>query len=299
MSKTGLIVEGGGMKCAYSAGILDAFIDEDITFDYAIGVSAGSANVASFLAGQRERNLRYYTDWIKDPGYFGIKSFIKTGNLFGLQHIYGDMTNSTGVDPIDFPALSANPTEYWIVATDAATGTPVYFPKSKMKQDDYRCIMASCALPAACKPIEIDGKLYYDGGVTDAIPVQRALDDGCDKIVAILSKPRGFIKKPEGMRFLYSRMCRKFPNTVKALDNRHIMYGKCQQQLFDLEKEGKAFIFAPSNPPKMSTYTMDREVEQQLYDLGMKDFHDAEDRFKKISYLIGSCAMDDVIWEHM
>lgn len=84
MSKTGLIVEGGGMKCAYSAGILDAFIDENITFDYAIGVSAGSANVASFLAGQRERNLRYYTDWIKDPGYFGIKSFIKTGNLFGL-----------------------------------------------------------------------------------------------------------------------------------------------------------------------------------------------------------------------
>ena len=178
MSKIGLIVEGGGMKCAYSAGILDAFIDEDITFDYAIGVSAGSANVASFLAGQRGRNLRYYTDWIQDPGYFGIKSFIKTGNLFGLQHIYGDMTNSTGVDPIDFPALSANPTEYWIVATDAATGTPVYFPKSKMKQDDYRCIMASCALPAACKPIEIDGKRYYDGGVTDAIPVQRAMDDG-------------------------------------------------------------------------------------------------------------------------
>ena len=124
-------------------------LDKNITFDYAIGVSAGSANVASFLAGQRERNLRYYTDWIKDPGYFGIKSFIKTGNLFGLQHIYGDMTNSTGVDPIDFPALSANPTEYWIVATDAATGTPVYFPKSKMKQDDYRCIMASCALPAS------------------------------------------------------------------------------------------------------------------------------------------------------
>ena len=105
---------------------------------------------------------------------------------------------------------------------------------------------------------------------------------GVEGLDGLLHRAGGkFIKKPEGMRFLYSRMCRKFPNTVKALDNRHIMYGKCQQQLYNLEKEGKAFIFAPSNPPKMSTYTMDREVEQQLYDLGMKDFHDAEDRFKK------------------
>lgn len=264
------------MKCAYSAGVLDAFLDAHINFDYVIAVSAGAANAASYLAGQRGRNLRFYTDWTHDPGYFGLKSYLKTGNLFGLHYIYADLTNSTGKDPLDFPALLANPTEYWMVVTDAATGTPVYFPKSALHQDDYRCIMASCALPAACKPIEIDGSLYYDGGVSDAIPVQRTLADGCDKVVAILSKPRGFVKKPEGMRLFYSTMCRRYPNTVKALNERHLMYAKSQKRLYDLEKDGKAFIFAPSAPPKMSTYTMDRAVEQQLYDLGLQDYHTAE-----------------------
>lgn len=276
MGKIGLIVEGGGMKCAYSAGVLDAFLDAHINFDYVIAVSAGAANAASYLAGQCGRNLRFYTDWTHDPEYFGLKSYLKTGNLFGLHYIYADLTNSTGKDPLDFPALLANPTEYWMVVTDAATGTPVYFPKSALHQDDYRCIMASCALPAACKPIEIDGSLYYDGGVSDAIPVQRALADGCDKVVAILSKPRGFVKKPEGMRLFYSTMCRRYPNTVKALNERHLMYAKSQKYLYDLEKDGKAFIFAPSAPPKMSTYTMDRAVEQQLYDLGLQDYHTVE-----------------------
>ena len=280
MNKLGLIVEGGGMKCAYSAGILDAFLDHHITFDYCIGVSAGSANVASFMAGQRERNLRFYTEHLKEPGYFGLKSFLKTGNLFGLQYIYAALTNSDGADPLDFPAILANPAEFHLVATDAQTGKPAYFSKQDMIQDDYRHIMASCALPGACRPVEIDGRLYYDGGVTDAIPVQRALDDGCDRLVIILSKQKDFIKGPEKMRFAYSRLCRKYPKVIEALDNRHIMYRACQEKAFELEKQGKAFIFAPSTQLKLGTYTMVREIEQQLYDLGMKDFREQEQEFK-------------------
>lgn len=278
MGKTGLIVEGGGMKCAYSAGVLDAFLDNDISFDYCIGVSAGSANAASFVAGQRGRNRRFYTEHIKEPGYFGLKSFLKTGNLFGLQYIYGNLTNSDGADPIDFPAIMANPAEYWLVTTNAATGKPTYFSKEDMIQDDYRHIMASCAIPAACRPVEINGQYYYDGGISDAIPVQRALDAGCDKLVVILSKTRDFVKNPEKMRFLYSRLCRKYPKTIEALNNRHIMYRKCQKQLFELEKEGKAFIFALNNPPKVGTYTMDPKIEQQLYEMGLKDFEELHDK---------------------
>ena len=94
--KIGLVVEGGGMKCAYNAGILDAFLDEGITFDYCIGVSGGSGNLASYLAGQRGRNLRFFTEHIHSPNYFGLRSLLKTGDLFGLKYIYGELTRREG-----------------------------------------------------------------------------------------------------------------------------------------------------------------------------------------------------------
>ena len=103
--KTGLVVEGGGMKCAYSAGILDKFLDDNITFSYCIGVSAGAANTLSYLAGQRGRNLRFYTEHLNDPRYLSVRSLVRTGNLFGLQYIYGTLTNSDGADPLDYSAV--------------------------------------------------------------------------------------------------------------------------------------------------------------------------------------------------
>ncbi len=279
--KIGLVVEGGGMKCAYNAGILDAFLDHKITFDYCIGVSGGSGNVASYIAGQRGRNLRFFTDHIHSPKYFGLKSLLRTGNLFGLDYIYSELTNSTGEDPLDFAAIMKNPTEYEVVATNALTGEAKYFGKEDMKQDDYKPIMASSAIPAACRPVEIDGIPYYDGGIADAIPVRHALEKGCDRLVVILSKRRDYVRKPQGMRFLYSTICRKYPKIIEAIDQRHITYTKNQKEVFDLEKEGKAFVFAPSEPIKVGTYSMDEEIERKLYDLGMKDFADQQDALQQ------------------
>ncbi len=278
--KIGLVVEGGGMKCAYNAGILDVFLDHQITFDYCIGVSGGAGNVASFVAGQRGRNIRFFTEHIHSPQYFGVKSLLKTGNLFGLQYIYGDLTNSTGKDPLDFPAIMRNPAEYEVAATNAVTGEAEYFGKEDMKQDDYRPIMASSAIPAACLPVEINGVPYYDGGISDAIPVRRALEKGCDRIVVILSKQRDYVRKPQGMRFLYSTLCRKYPKIIEDIDRRHITYRENLQEVFDLEKEGKAFVFAPSEHVKVGTYSMDEKTERILYDLGMKDFAERQEELK-------------------
>lgn len=277
--KIGLVVEGGGMKCAYSAGVLDRFIDDDISFDYAVGVSAGSANVVSYLSHQRGRTLRFYTDHIHEPGYFGIGSWMKTGNLFGLQYIYGTLTNEGGADPIDYPALEANPTRFEAVATDALTGQPRYLDKSLIGPRDYREIMASCALPAACKPVKLDGGLYFDGGVSDSIPVDHALEQGCDKLVVLLSKTRDFVKSPEGHKSLYHVLCRKYPKVVEALDNRHIMYGKRQRRTYQLEAEGRAFVFAPSKPFAISTYTMDEKDNRALYDMGIDDYNELRGAF--------------------
>lgn len=281
MARIGLVVEGGGMKCAYGAAVLDKFLDDHISFYYVNGVSAGSANAASFLGGQRGRNLRYYTEHLHEKGYFGFGSFLKTGDLFGLDYIYSTSTNSTGNDPLNFKAVMDNPSRYEVVATNALTGKPHYFDKSEMHQDDYQIIKASCALPAACRPRFVDGVPYYDGGVSDPIPADRALSQGCDKVVCILSKPRDFQKKPEGMKLLYSIRCRKYPKIVQALNNRHITYTEIFHHVFDLEKEGRAFIFAPSEHLPMNTYDMDAEANRNLYDLGLKDYQNRYADFRK------------------
>lgn len=270
--KIGLVVEGGGMKCAYGAGIMDAFLDEGITFDYCIGVSGGSGNVASYLAGQRGRNLRFFTDHIHSPDYFGLKSLLKTGDLFGLEYIYGNLTRRDGEDPLDFPALMKNPAEYEVVVTNALTGKPEYYGREMMQQDDYRLIMASSAIPVACHPVELNGTPYFDGGLTDAIPVRRAMERGCEKLVVLLTKNRDYVRKPQGMRGLYRRVCRRYPRIVEAIDRRHEVYNDNLRDVFSLEREGTAFVFAASEPIHVGTYSMKEEAERALYDLGLRDF---------------------------
>ena len=269
--KTGLIVEGGGMKCAYSAGVLDVFLDENITFDYCIGVSAGAANTASFLAGQRERNKRFYCDYSKDPEYFGVRSFVKTGNLFGLDYIYGTLTEEGGKDPLDYDAMMSNPAEFECPATDAETGRPHYFTKKDIFPKDYSVIKATCAIPVAAKAVEIQGHSYYDGGVSDSIPVWRALGKGCEKLVVIMSKPRGYRMEPQGHRHVYSRVLRKEPKIVHALNHRHEVYNAQLDEVIKLEKEGKAFVYYTPNLDKMSTYSVDTVIAKALYDSGIYD----------------------------
>lgn len=270
--KIGLVVEGGGMKCAYGAGIMDAFLDEGITFDYCIGVSGGSGNVASYLAGQRGRNLRFFTDHIHSPDYFGLKSLLKTGDLFGLEYIYGNLTRRDGEDPLDFPALMKNPAEYEVVVTNALTGKPEYYGREMMQQDDYLLIMASSAIPVACHPMELNGTPYFDGGLTDAIPVRRAMERGCEKLVVLLTKNRDYVRKPQGMRGLYRRVCRKYPRIVEAIDRRYEVYNDNLRDVFSLEREGTAFVFAASEPIHVGTYSIKEEAERALYDLGLRDF---------------------------
>ncbi len=173
---------------------------------------------------------------------------------------------------MDFPAFLNDPTEYEAVVTNALTGEAEYFGKDAMAQDDYRLIMASSAIPVACRPVEMGGVPYFDGGLADAIPVRRALDKGCDRLVVILSKNRDYVRKPQGMRFLYRCACRKYPKIVDVIEHRHIAYNANFQEVFALEREGKAFVLAPSEPIHVGTYSMKEEAEQELYDLGLRDF---------------------------
>ncbi len=272
MSKIGLLLEGGGMKCAYSAGVLDCFLEDGIQFDYVIGVSAGSANGVSYLAGQKGRNKRFFTDHINDKDYMGLRCFRKTGNIFGLDYIYSTLTNSDGADPLDYEKMMENPTEYELVATNAQTGKAVFFPKENFVKDDYKEIKASCAIPAVCKPVVIDGVPYYDGGIADALPFARAFERGCDKLVVITSKDRTYQRTPQKFRWFYSRRCKKYPKIIKLMDNHHIAYMEEFRKMFELEKQGKVLVIAPSKPLEISTFTKDAVKNQEIYDLGCSDY---------------------------
>lgn len=281
--KTGLVVEGGGMKCAYSAGILDRFLDDGITFYECIGVSAGAWNLASYVAGQRERNLRFYVEHTKDPRFMGFWNFITKSSYFNHRYIYGELSNSTGKYPFFYSDALANPAELLLTATYSKTGNVRYFSKTEMAVNDYRILMAGSSIPALCRPIEIDGRMYYDGWVSDPIPLKKAFDNGCEKVVVLLENARTFVRSPQGMKWAYRAMLWKYPKIVEMIDERHTRYNETLKRVYEMEKDGRIFIFAPPENTGVSTSTKDTKLMQKLYERGVSDYN--QKREALISYL--------------
>jgi len=277
--KLGLVIEGGGMKCAYTAAILDRMMDDGIRADYVIGVSAGCACGASYLAGQKDRNRRFFVKHMMDPECLGLTAWKSSGSVFNLKRIYGEYTEEGGIDPLDYDAISENPAEWWAVATDAETGKPHYFSKYDISGHDYTAVMASCAIPVVCRAVEFHGRKYYDGGCSNSLPVQHALEAGCDKVIVILCRPRDFVRQPEKMRFAYKTVLRHYPELVESIEMRHIRYNRQLRATRKLEEEGHAFIFAPHEPIEVSTYTSDSSVLQGIYDKGVREYGEDRERF--------------------
>lgn len=277
--KLGLVLEGGGMKCAYTAGILDCLMDDGIKADYVIGVSAGCACGASYVAGQRDRNRRFFVEHMMDPRCLGIAAWKESGSVFNLKRIYYDYTAEGGIDPLDYDAIMKNPAEWWAVATDAETGKPHYFSKYDIFPKDYTAVMASCSIPVACKGIELNGSTYYDGGCSNSLPVRHALEAGCDKVIVVLCRPKDSVREPEKMRFAYTTALRKYPQLIESIRMRHIRYNRQLRSTRRLEEEGHAFIFAPHEPISVSTYTRDSRVLQGIYDTGIREYREDRERF--------------------
>ena len=275
---TGLIDTGGGLRGIFGAGALDRLIDDKLHFPYLIGVSAGAANLATYLADQKGRTLRFYRDYASRPQYMGAGSFIKNGSFIDLSYIYGTLSNSDGEDPLDYEKLMKDESTFLTVATDALTGKPVYFPKSAYKEDDYRVLKASCCLPAICKSVLIDTIPYFDGGVSDPIPIEKAFCDGCEKVVLILTRPKTELHNPSVDKKAAALIKNKFPETAKILNRRFEIYNSSLKKALDYEKEGKVLIIAPDSSKGIGTLTRDKNKLMKLYNEGyekasaIKDF---------------------------
>lgn len=266
---TGLVDVGGGMRGIYGAGVMDYLLEKGFRFDYCIGVSSGSANVASFLSNQKGRNLRIYTTHSRDKRFMSVRSWLKTRSYFGLEYLYNTITNE--LDPIDYNVLLATKSKLKVVVTNALDGKPHYFTNKDFQKDNCEVLKASCALPVICRPISIKDTLYFDGGVSDPVPIRKAIADGCDKLVVILTRPVELIKKREKTRRFYPLFLKNYPKIIKALGIRHDVYRDSIRYLLELEKAGKAVIISPTQKSSMSLATKKADVLKSFYELGYED----------------------------
>lgn len=269
--KIGLVDVGGGMRGTYAVGILEYCFENNIKFDCCIGVSAGSSNLINFLAGQPERNYRYYFEYVFRNEYSGIGCWLKDRNYLNLDFIYGTLANSDGEDPLDYDTLMKNPTELLVVAEECESGKAKYFSKKDIKKDDYRVLSASCNIPIINKPVEIDGIKYYDGGFGDPLPIQKALDEGCDKVVVILTRPLDIPRKPTRDAIFAKLLKIKYPNAAEGLVKRAENYNKAIDFIKELQKQGKVLILSPSEVYGLDTLTRNKESMKKLYEDGKRD----------------------------
>ncbi|WP_172137039.1 patatin family protein [Adlercreutzia sp. ZJ473] len=269
--RTGIVDVGGGLRGIYAAGVLDFCLDRGIAFDLGIGVSAGSANLASFTAGQKGRNKVFYSEYALRKQYMSLGNFIRKGSYVDLDYVYGTLSDSNGENPLDYPALRANPMDLYVVATNAHTGEPRYFGKEYLSQDGYDILKASSALPFACRPYPIDGIRYFDGALGDAVPVQKALELGCDKVVVLLTKPKDTERTPGKDAKVARLIKRTYPQAAARLRSRAARYNASVAFAKKLEAEGRALIVAPDDTCGVDTLTKDREAILRLYAKGYAD----------------------------
>lgn len=267
MYKNGLVLEGGGLRGVFTSGVLDAFIENGITFPYVIGVSAGSCNGVSFVARNRHRMKNITIEYAPDERYMSFKSMLKNGEYLNSKWIFGELAYD--IHPLNQDAFENSGAVFCCVATNAKTGKAEYFyPKSF--RDGCEELRASCALPIATKPVRLGEDLYYDGGIADSIPLKRAFDDGCEKSVVILTQDKTYEKQPMGHQKLVTRFLKKYPQTAKKVMERHIMYNAQREYVFDQEKFGNAFVICPSEPLNTSTLERDPLRLEKIYNLGYK-----------------------------
>ena len=260
--KTGLVLEGGSMRGVFSAGILDIFLDHGLSFDVCYGVSVGACLACSFLCGQRGRGYAVMTDYLDEKDYCSVFSLRRTGDLFGAEFVYHKIPEE--LNPIDNEAFLRNPTVFYSVATDCGTGKAAYLPVKDMFSD-VDMVRASASLPLLARMVDVDGVLYLDGGIADPIPVRKALEDGCDKVIAVLTRPRGYRKEEDSSLPLIRWKYRKYPEFVAAMERRTSYYNDTLDELARFESEGKVFVLAPKEPLPIRRTEKDRDILKQGY----------------------------------
>ena len=278
MYYSGLVLEGGGMKGVYTAGVLDFFLDKGIDFSEIYGVSAGACHMCSYISGQRGRARDVGIDYLDSGRYCGVRSLLATGNFFNERMCFHTIPDY--LYPYDHEAFSRYEGKAYGVVTNIRTGKAEYLRLKNMKKD-IDIIRASSSLPFLARTVKINGNLYLDGGLSDSIPIQKAVMSGNRKNVVVMTKAVGFRRKPIDKLYLALIKIRyiRYPKVAELIKNRHIAYNECLDYIDRLEKKGQIFVIRPQKANNVSRVDKDKKKLYALYEEG---YADAKERYDEL-----------------
>ena len=259
-----LILEGGTLRPIFSAGVMDALLDNNITFPYCIGVSAGITNGVSYISKQKGRNLEVVTKYRNDNRYLSYRNFLRCKSIFGLDFVFDEIPNN--LIPFDMDTYRKYPGKVLVGVTNAHTGKTEYL-NGKDLDDKATMLRATCAIPLLFPVIKINGKEYYDGGLCDPIPIKKAIADGNTKHLIVLTQPKGYKKELSKKNILVAKLLnKKYPNLKTPLLNRHNHYNETVKFCEQLENEGKVLILRPEY--NLDSFEKDINKLKSSYDHG-------------------------------
>lgn len=272
MKKTvGLVLEGGGMKGIYTAGVLDVFMEENLYFPYVIGVSAGACQATSYVSKQIGRNKNTILRFIDHPRYISRKNLILKGSIMDMDFIFNEIPNK--YEWFDYETYFGSEMRCIFVVTDCQSGKAVYIDGKQRRDKEFLAdaVRASSSLPLLTKSVLLEGKPAIDGGMSDSIPLRKSIADGNWKNVVVLTKPQGYRKKPSVLGWLYKKKYKAYPKLVNTLLQRHLMYNETMDYIERMEREERIIVIRPSQDLHVSRMEKNKKKLESLYELGYRD----------------------------
>ena len=262
----GFVLEGGAMRGLFSAGVVDVLMEHDILPDAIVGVSAGAAFGCNIKSGQIGRAIRYNMRFAADKRYCSTQSLINTGNLFNPMFCYHTVPNE--LDVFDREAFNASPMKFYVVCTDIETGKAEYHLCERANDWMFEWIRASASMPLVSKPVNIDGRLLLDGGISDSIPLRYFQEQGFERNAVILTQPKGFYKKRTRLMPLFHLFSSRYPAIVEAMSRRHLMYNEELAYLADQERRGNILLIYPQDTLPIGRTEQNEEKMRRVYAMG-------------------------------
>ena len=263
--RTGLVLEGGGMRGIFTVGVLDCFMDHGVRFPDPVGVSAGASNGISYISGQRGRSRFSNIDLLKHYNYIGWRHFLRGRGYIDLDYIF--YVYPERYYPFDYDAFFKAPERFEMVVSNCLTGQAEYLEEKRDRDRLLAVCKASCTLPVLCPITYVDGVPMVDGGVCDAIPVRHALEQGCDRLVLVLTRNKGYRKADKDF-YLPGFIYHQYPALREQLRTRYRRYNETLDFIERLERERKAIVIRPEKPLRVGRTGHDPQALADLYDEG-------------------------------